>query len=284
MPRRNVALLNLAAILVCGSHGCTQTRSTTTVSPAIEVPAPERLPPETPRVTSPVETPLFDMPRRFASVEVAPWHEPVPLLEPANRHSADIAELLAAIETRLTETEYRHRTSVNHRRGRYRWDCSGMAGWILEREAGRAFEAMDDERPVARDFYDMIEDAPSDRSRHGWQRIVGPAQLAPGDMFAWRKPVAWRHRPNTGHVGFILETPQPHPVHENVWLFRIADSTSIPHENDSRERGDGGGFGTATIAFMVDAEGNPIAYGWHGSRQDPERFVHTRIGFGRVSR
>ncbi len=278
MPRRYLASLYLCPLVVCGLVSCAKSSSPNPVGSS-----PTNAAVEAPQVEPPMGVSANEV---LAQVGLAPvpWQEAVPLLEPANRHSADIAELLGTIESRLTETEYRHRTSVNHRRGRYRWDCSGMAGWVLEREATRAYEAMDDERPVARDFYDMIEDAPTDRSRHGWRQIVGPSQLAPGDIFAWRKPVAWRHRPNTGHVGFILETPQPHPEHENVWLFRIADSTSIPHEDDSRERGDGGGFGTATIAFLVDVDGNPIAYGWHGSRQHPDTFVHTRIGFGRVNR
>ena len=60
-----------------------------------------------------------------------------------------------------------------------------------------------------------------------------------------------------------------------VWLLRIADATRELHGDDSRPTGGEGGFGTATIAFLVDAAGAPRAYGWYGEAQDPATFVPT---------
>ena len=83
-----------------------------------------------------------------------------------------------------------------------------------------------------------------------------------------------------GEISHKIE--MPHPEHENVWLVRIADATRILHEDDSRPPGGEGGFGTGTMAFLVDDEGTPIAYGWYGAGQNPATFIHTQIAFGRV--
>jgi hypothetical protein len=218
-----------------------------------------------------------------AEPEPVAWHEPLEEQPPATEAAQEVMDLLASIEGSLTETTYQHRTVVDAEAGRYLWDCSGMAAWILRRTAPRALAALDEERPVARDFYDQIAHSPTDRARHGWMRLDDPREIAPGDVFAWRKPDFWRDRPNTGHVGFVLSTPQPHPAFTNVWLVRIADATRVLHEDDSRPEGGGGGFGTATMAFLFDDGGGVVAYGWYGSTQDPETFIETRIAFGRVT-
>jgi hypothetical protein len=210
--------------------------------------------------------------------------EPLPEREPQTESAREIVELLAGIERDLVETRYQHRTVVHERRGKYFWDCSGMVAWLLERAAPRARSVLPDDRPLARDFYDTIAESPADEPRRGWLRLTGPEQLAPGDLFAWRKPDFWAERPNTGHVGFVLSTPQPHPEHPDVWVMRIADATKMLHEDDSRPADGEGGFGTATMAFQFDADGTSVAYGWYGASQPPETFVPTTIAFGRVSR
>ena len=212
------------------------------------------------------------------------WHEPVDERAPATDAAEKVLGEIRDIESSLTTTRYQHRTAVNRHRGTYYWDCAGMAEWILDRAAPRAREALSDDRPLARDFYDRIAESPADEARRGWLRLSGPESLAPGDVFAWRKPDFWRDHPNTGHVGFVVATPQPHAVHENVWLVPIADASQYRHEADSRPEDGQGGFGTGTMAFLFDDSGTPTAYGWHGSRQDPSTFVPTLIAFGRVSR
>ena len=88
----------------------------------------------------------------------------------------------------------------------------------------------------------------------------------------------------TGHVGFVIGRPWRHPKFAGVWLLRIADATTELHGDDSRPTGGQGGFGTATIAFLVDANGAPRAYGWYGEAQDPATYVPTDIVLGRVFR
>ena len=215
------------------------------------------------------------------------WHAVVlavlALAPPPSRADA-VASTLAGIEHGLTSTKYQHRISVDARKGIYRWDCSIMAAWILERTAPAARRAIGVDKPLARDFHRAIQRARTDRPDHGWQRLTDVAALEPGDVFAWLKPEVFKDRANTGHVGFAIGRPRRHPRFPNVWLLRIADATTELHGDDSRPPGGEGGFGTATIAFLVDATGTPRAYGWYGETQDPATYVPTDIVLGRVFR
>jgi hypothetical protein len=194
-----------------------------------------------------------------------------------------VASEIGAIERGVKATKYEHRLRVDPRKGVYNWDCSIMAAWVLERTAPEAHRALG-AKPLARDFYRIIDKAPADRPRRGWQRVVDVALVAPGDVFAWLKPPMFKQRANTGHVGFAVGKPWRHPRHAGVWLLRIADATRELHGSDSRPTGGEGGFGTATIAFLVDSSGSPVAYGWYGELQDPTTYVPTQIAFGRVFR
>jgi hypothetical protein len=214
----------------------------------------------------------------------ASWHAPVAERAPATEAAQTILDTLAAVEEKLIETRYQYNTVVRERSGKYFWDCSGMAAWVLEQAAPRARAVLSDDHPLAREFYDTIAESPTDDPHHGWLRVADPEQIGPGDLFAWRKPDFWAERPNTGHVGFVVGTPQPHPVYADVWVMRIADATRMLHEADSRPVGGEGGYGTGTMAFLFDGTGTPIAYGWYGAAQPPDTFVPTTIAFGRVSR
>jgi hypothetical protein len=213
-----------------------------------------------------------------------PWHLPVAPRKPANRAARQVLAVVRRIQARLTRTRYQPITRVYHKRGVYLWDCSGMADWILRRAAPDARRGLRKWRPLARDFYYAIARSPTRGQRRGWRRLRSPADVRPGDLFAWLKAPLFRKRKNTGHVGFILTTPQPHPRQPNVWLMRIADASHFQHEKDSRPVGGAGGFGTGIIAFLVDSTGQPTAYGWYGSLQSVSTFVPTRIVFGRVTR
>jgi hypothetical protein len=203
---------------------------------------------------------------------------------PAADRSAAVVTALSGIEHGLTSTKYQHRISVDTRKGIYRWDCSIMAAWILDRTAPAARRAIGVDKPLARDFHRTILRARTDRPDRGWQRLSDVAALAPGDVFAWLKPEMFKERANTGHVGFVIGKPWRHPRFPDVWLVRIADATTELHGDDSRRPGGEGGFGIATIAFLVDAAGAPRAYGWYGEAQDPATYVPTDIVLGRVFR
>lgn len=192
-----------------------------------------------------------------------------------------IVALLDEVEGRLVDNVYQHMTDVRPDEGYFHWDCSGMTAWVLRRTAGGAMRAITRERPVARDFVRAIERAPTTRSRGGWQRIERVADALPGDLFAWRRPRGFPSR-NTGHVGFVIHQPTPVPGMPGAYAVRVADATSLGHQDDSRAGDPDGGYGEGTLVFLTDAEGRGTHYGWFGTAS--EGYVVTPIVFGRVSR
>jgi hypothetical protein len=189
---------------------------------------------------------------------------------------------LGLVAETLTESEYSYGLSVNEKGGVYRFDCSGMAQWVLRRAAPVAAITMAHglpQRPLARDFQRRIARAPLDRDRGGWRRVARVDELAPGDVVAWVKPVEL-DSPNTGHVAFVLLPPVLAPGYENAYLVRIADSSRLLHDKDTRVGRSGFGFGTILLVTDPDT-GAPTAYGWVGLRW---RAFETSIALGRPLR
>lgn len=129
-----------------------------------------------------------------------------------------------------------------------------------------------------------IDRAPTDGVRKGWTRLASLADARPGDVFAWLRPAHWPRRPfrNTGHVGFLLAAPEPVWGMPGAWAVRIADATSVPHQEDTRSWPGEGGYGEGTILFFADDQGRPTHYGWHGTRSGFT--AETRIAIGRAVR
>src|SRR6185503_3926276 len=94
---------------------------------------------------------------------------------------------------------------------------------------------------------------------------VSRAQDAkPSDVIAWIKPPIVPS-PNTGHVAFIVHKPVPVASRPGTYLVRVADSTSLLHDDDTREGRTGFGFGT--IVVLADANSDaPTGFGWAGLR------------------
>ncbi|MCR9160763.1 MAG: hypothetical protein ACE37F_03995 [Nannocystaceae bacterium] len=198
--------------------------------------------------------------------------------EPASRPGKKLITLKDEVQADLTYTAYEHRTRIRPKEGIYIWDCSAMAAWMLRKVAPKARKAMDKGRPVARDFYRKIKRSPTRRAKDGWRRIADIENVRPGDMFAWERPKGFPSK-NTGHVGFVVESPDPVPDWPGAYTVRIVDATSLPHEDDTRSP-DGAGIGEGTILFLTDGEGRGIGYGWHGNRS--RGVILTRIGFARL--
>jgi hypothetical protein len=189
---------------------------------------------------------------------------------------------LGAMTASMTESEYSYGFSVNEQRGVYRFDCSGMAQWVLKKAAPVAASTISrglEPRPLARDFQRRIARAPVEGERGGWRRVARVQDLLPGDVVAWIKPTEIES-PNTGHVVFVLLPPVLAQGFENAYLVRIADSTRLLHDDDTRVGRTGFGFGT--ILLVSDpVTGAPTAYGWVGLRW---RAFETAIAFGRPLR
>jgi hypothetical protein len=69
------------------------------------------------------------------------------------------------------------------------------------------------------------------------------------------------------------------PELDGAFLVRVADSTSLLHQDDTREGRNGFGFGT--ILVLTDSSGAPTRYGWMGLRGWT---FETRIAIGRPTR
>jgi hypothetical protein len=189
---------------------------------------------------------------------------------------------LGAITTSLEDSTYTYGFSVNEKKGLYHFDCSGMAQWVLRKAAPMAAFTIGQgltPRPLARDFQRRIARAPSDRERGGWRRIAKVGDLLPGDVVAWLRPVEVQS-PNTGHVAFVVLPPVLAPGYDNAYLVRVADSTRLLHDADTRVGRTGFGFGT--ILLVADpTTGAPTAFGWVGLRW---RAFETPISLGRPLR
>lgn len=196
--------------------------------------------------------------------------------------NARVVAALQQIRATMRTTRYDHRTRIEPRSGRYEFDCSTMAAWVLGRAAPRARAALPGGRPLAVNFWRTIRDAPVARARNGWQRVPRIADARPGDVLAWPRP-RWFRSNNTGHVAFVAEAPTVTP---RGVLVRVTDATSVGHQDDPRNR-DGGptGFGQGTLLIAVDpVTGEGTAYGWVGIHTPPDWMVETPVRVGRVSR
>jgi hypothetical protein len=205
---------------------------------------------------------------------------PAPIFDDARIDWAQnpVMARLGRIAATLEESEYSYGLSVDEKKGVYRFDCSGMVQWVLRRASPAAAATMAyglDTRPLARDFQRRIARAPNDRARGGWQRIDRIVDLRAGDVVAWLKPVEI-DSPNTGHVAFVLMPPVLVPGYENAYFVRIADSTRLLHDEDTRVGRSGFGFGT--ILLVANETGAPMAYGWVGLKW---RAFETAISLGR---
>lgn len=189
-----------------------------------------------------------------------------------------ILGVLEGVRTSMRDTRYVHRARVDPRQGIYHWDCSAMAAWVLSRSAPGAHRYVGKTRPQARDYFRRLRQARPTDGAAPWQRIERLGDARAGDVLAWIRPPWFRSR-STGHVGFLAEPPRLHSTSpQRVWLIRLIDATSLPHDDDDRTLGIGG-FGVGTLLLLADEADTPTAYGWFGLRSPgviPTDFVVAR--------
>jgi hypothetical protein len=199
--------------------------------------------------------------------------------------TAAVMERVRRIADTLKSSEYSHVTRVNEAEGSYVFDCSGFVAWVLRRAATGAHLSVvsraKDRRPLARDYYWEIARTRPNAAR-GWARVERVVDARPGDVVAWLKPPEVRST-NTGHVAFIVESPEPSRVVEGGYLVRIADASRYYHQNDEREELGRSGFGFGTILIVADPVTHaPVAYGWFGDRS--AWVLSAQIAIGRPTR
>ncbi len=234
---------------------------------------------------TPAPAPRAGEPEVAHATEMHPASEPTaPLLDDARIDwtKNGVMKTLGRMSETLTSTAYRRQgIRVDERKGIYDFDCSGMVDWILQKSAplARSSSAAGlDHRPLASDFYRRIARAPVDRERGGWKQVARLEDASPGDVIAWIKPPIIPS-PNTGHVAVIVLDPVRLPGRDDAFLLRVADSTSLLHQDDTRAGRNG--FGLGTILVLTDASGAPTRYGWVGLRGWT---FETQIAIGRPTR
>ena len=199
--------------------------------------------------------------------------------------TARVLDLLGHIHLSLVRGRYHAITRVNEALGRYQFDCSGMAAWVLRQAAPRALKDVlrqaGRDRPVASDFVQQLWKLSPGRPSPGWRRIAHIKDLRGGDLIGWLKPEGQQSRV-TGHVGFAVARAQPSESVKGGYLVRFADSSRYRHQDDTREKSDRDGFGVGTLLLVADPRGAPVAYGWRG--ENSVRLNHTRIVIGRPRR
>ena len=200
---------------------------------------------------------------------------------PQGSASARVLTALGAVASNHRSGRYTHDTRIDLRAGRYEWDCSAMAAYVLRRSAPQTIREITNTRPVAVDFYRAIRRSPAAMNRGAWLRVARVADARPGDVFAWQRP-RWFPSRNTGHVGFVVGMPR---VTARGVLLRIADATSVGHDDDNRDGTTRTGFGYGTLLVTTDpATGGGTAYGWVGVRTPEEWMVPTEVVIGRPLR
>lgn len=176
-----------------------------------------------------------------------------------------ILATVAFIQKNLKTSHYQGLTRVNTDEGKFNFDCSGMVGWILQGTAPQALSEVNanmrrkQSRPIVANFVKTLQSVSPLKPTAGWRRVFKLEDARPGDVIAWPTP-SWYPSDASGHMGIVVETPVKV---KGGYLVRIADSTSYPHGNDTRNGGSGFGYGTVFIT--VDPKtGAGNGQGWTG--------------------
>jgi hypothetical protein len=194
-----------------------------------------------------------------------------------------VVRVLRDIERTWRSGRYDHATRIDPTAGLYAFDCSVMVAWVLRRAAPAAEREVEasaqSTRPLARHYQRHLASPPT---RSAWRAIPRVADARPGDVIAWNFP-AWIRTSMTGHVAFVMEPPRVYPARPNTFVLRIADSSSVPHDRDTRDRGRFRGFGYGDIYVQVDpARGAPVAY--RPNLRPGTGFLRTTISLARPLR
>lgn len=202
---------------------------------------------------------------------------------PLDWEASPLMKGLGRLRSKMTSSAYVHGIDVDVRSGYYAFDCSGMVEWVLRDSAPVAYSGLRRGlayRPLARDFVNFIGTVTTERKRTGWVRVARVADALPGDVIAWLKPKFIKSE-NTGHVAIIVQPPRLRSPYDTAYVLRVADSSRLRHEDDTR--GGRGGFGFGTILVETNpATGSPTGFSFAGSFA--EHAFGTKIVIGRPTK
>jgi len=190
-----------------------------------------------------------------------------------------VVKLLQYIEEHVVTSVYKADTKVDLDRGNFEFDCSGMVNWILAIAAPKAHADLQSSRAVVATYVKMLQAIPYDQPTQNWRNVKRIEDAEAGDVIAWPTPKDWYPSTATGHMGIIVKKPEKV---SGGYLVRIADSTSLPHGEDSRSGASGFGYGTIFITTDPDT-GIGTGQGWTG-RYSGNTVIKTPIVVGRPLR
>ncbi len=173
----------------------------------------------------------------------------------------------------MKTTLYQHHTEVNREAGNYRYDCVGFVSYALRQAAPKAWASTVRVTGIAkgripsppryRAFFAGLAEKP----QPGWQSVTKVSDLRCGDV------VAWEHKTKSavGHALIIGSVPVPSP--DGCWAVEVYDSTSSPHDADSRcndkraqvlgSTGRRSGLGHGVMELIADpVSGNLSGFYW----------------------
>jgi hypothetical protein len=202
------------------------------------------------------------------------------LLQPIDWERNRVMQSMRRMSDRMRETHYVHGIDVHPGKGYFAFDCSGMVDWLLGQAAPVAHRSLHqglESRPLARDFVFHLARIEPGQRRGGWLRVGRISDARPGDVIAWLKPKNVRSA-NTGHVAVVVGEPLVRTEGDSAYLVRVADSSRLMHEDDSRHGH--GGYGLGTLLIQADPVTlAPSGFSFAGSRTSHP--FGTKIVIGR---
>jgi hypothetical protein len=181
----------------------------------------------------------------------------------------------------VKSSNYRHVTYVDEADGVYDFDCSGFLDYALQQVLPAALADIKYlpnrlNRPRAQDYYYRLAKTDSRDNAEGWQSVMSPRDLLPGDVIAWLRA---RHSDSddTGHVMIVYSNPSVDPEQPNEIKLRVIDSTRTPHAFDSRKQGETG-LGTGTISLVMNTTESAVGFRWRDG--ESTRTQYTKIALG----
>jgi len=187
------------------------------------------------------------------------------------------------MEEREGFTAYYKKRFISEDEAVYICNCSGFVGYVLENAAKEHYNAipydsMKYSYPRAVDYYEFSHNLSSDKPRDGWISIENISRAEPGDIIAYKDED--ENSNSTGHVMVTYSKPHQSTVDTNTYWVYVADATSKPHSDDTRNTDEDNvscstGVGKGIIWFSKDND----YYYWSNPRYSKQ---YEKIAIGRA--
>lgn len=198
---------------------------------------------------------------------------------PATQPASPILARAHRILDSIKETSYQHTTDIDESTGEYHCDCSGLVDYLLRKDLPEHYKVIKYsnkmKRPRAVELHDHFAAAPEKPvAGELWQRVLLMKDVQPGDIIAWKKDP----QPETGSTGHVvLADSVATQIAPDLYSIVIIDSTTGPHFEDTRQKGQGG-VGRGTIFIRTNEQGRPIA---RSGKSEKGPFTKFPISVGR---